>query len=155
MKRLGPEIRLEHGHARRLERLATRMGVSESEVIAAALSAYFSSESPDGAEAATARRLHQLAHQLEYVERDQTILIEMLALFIRDYLSAAPISEAHREAARAQGSARYEQFIEQLALRLQRGGNFVSEVEQESASDASTSLSRGEETIAGGTKATA
>ena len=65
------------------------------------------------------------AHEsIERLSRDQTILIETIALFIRYQLSITPpLPDAHQEAARAQGKARFQQFIEQLARHLQRGGS--------------------------------
>jgi hypothetical protein len=49
------------------------------------------------------------------MERDQNIQIETLALFIRYFLTVStPVPEAHQDAARAQGKARFEQFVEQL-----------------------------------------
>ena len=66
--------------------------------------------------------LDQLTRQFDKLDRDQTILIETVGLFVRHYLSVSlPIPEAHQEAARAQGRARFEQFIQQLARHLQRG----------------------------------
>jgi len=80
------------------------------------------------------RRLDRLSGGLDRLERDQTILIECLALFIRHHLSiTAPVPEAHQDAARAQGRVRFEQFVEQLARHLQRGGSLVRTVWQEVA----------------------
>ena len=70
--------------------------------------------------------------QFERLERYQTILIESLALFVRYTFSVATtVPEAHQEAARAQGKARFAQYIEQLARHLQRGGSLVKEVHDE------------------------
>ena len=51
---------------------------------------------------------------------------------MRHYLSVSlPVPEAHQEAARAQGRARFEQFVQQLARHLQRGKSLVHEVHEE------------------------
>ena len=51
------------------------------------------------------KRLDKLTRQFERLERDQTILIETMALFVRYYLSVTtPIPEAHQDAARAKGA---------------------------------------------------
>lgn len=71
-------------HARLIDQLAAMKSMTSSEVIAAALAAYLSSH---GAEVATARALGKLGHQLDRLERGQTLLIETLALFVRDYLA--------------------------------------------------------------------
>ncbi|MEO8977522.1 MAG: CopG family transcriptional regulator, partial [Casimicrobiaceae bacterium] len=66
------------------------------------------------------------------LERDQNILIETLALYVRYYLSiSTPLPAAHQDAARAQGKARFEQFVQQLARHLQRGNSLVREVHEE------------------------
>ncbi len=99
--------------------------------MAAALASFLSPEGADRREAAIARRLDRLHAQGERLGRDQAILIETLALFIRVYLSVStPIPEGHQEAARAQGKARFEQFITQLGRDLQRGSSFVKTLER-------------------------
>ena len=115
----GVNICIEHEHVARLDRLATMKGVSRSVVLAAALHAYLSPEGGTPCEAATARRLESLTRQLGRLERGQTLLIETLVFFIRDYVAGTgPLLEPHQEAARAQGRARFGQFIEQLARQL-------------------------------------
>ncbi len=101
-------------------------GLSKSSIIAAALASFLSPDSADQREAAIGKRLDRLTRQFDKLERDQNILIETLALFIRYYLSVTPaVPEAHQEAARAQGQARFEQFVQQLgpasAARQQPG----------------------------------
>jgi len=86
----------------------------------------------DQREAAIAKRLDRLSRQSERLERDQNIQIETLALFIRYYLTVStPVPEAHQEAARAQGKARFEQFVEQLGRHLLRGRSLVRDVVEE------------------------
>ena len=68
----------------------------------------------------------------ERLERDQNIAIETLALFIRYFLTVStPVPEAHQDAARAQGKARFEQFVEQLGRHLMRGRSLVRDVVEE------------------------
>ena len=98
-------------HAKRLDELAAKKGVSKSSI---------------------AKRLDRLSRQAERIERDQNIAIETLALFIRYYLTVStPVPEAHQEAARAQGKARFEQFTEQLGRHLLRGRSLVRDVVEE------------------------
>ncbi len=102
-------------HAKRLDELAAKKGVSKSSIVAAALASWLSPDAGDQREAAIAKRLDRLSRQAERMERDQNIPIETLALFIRYYLTVStPVPEAHQDAARAQGKARFEQFTEQL-----------------------------------------
>lgn len=123
---------LEREHAKRLAELALVKGLSKSAIVAAAIASFLSPEEAERREAAITRRLDRLHSQGERFERDQTILIETLALFIRLYLSVStPIPESHQEAARAQGKARFEQFITQLGRDLQRGSGFVKSLREE------------------------
>lgn len=129
------ELTVEVGRsdAKRLMRLASTTGLSNSELVGAALATL---EGVGKVDAATAYRLDHLTRQLECVERDQTILIEMLALFIRDYLSGtAADPEPQQEAARALGRVRFEHFIEQLVRHFQKGNSFVRDVEEGFASE--------------------
>jgi hypothetical protein len=125
-------IYIERDHGRRLDELATMKNLSRSSVVAAALAAFLSPEGGERREVATAKRLDKLTRQFERLERDQTVLIESMALFIRYYLSVTtPIAEEHQDAARAVGRGRFEQFVDQLARHLQRGGSLVRDVCQE------------------------
>ena len=125
-------IFLEPDHARRLDQLATMKGVSKSAIVAAALASYLSPDGGDRREAAIAKRLDRLTHQFDRLERDQTILIETVALFVRYTLTVnAPIPAAHQDAARAQGLARFQQFVDQLARHLQKGRSLVKDVHEE------------------------
>lgn len=113
---------IQHEHAKRLDELAAKKGVSKSSIVAAALASWLSPDAGDQREAAIAKRL----------ERDQNIQIETLALFIRYYLTVStPVPEAHQDAARAQGKARFEQFVEQLGRHLLRGRSLVRDMVEE------------------------
>ena len=132
MSRARLNIFLEPDHARRLAQLAGMKGVSKSAIIAAALSSYLSPDGGDRREAAIAKRLDKLTRQFDRLERDQTILIETVALFVRYTLTVnAPIPAAHQDAARAQGRERFQQFVDQLARHLQKGRSLVKEVHEE------------------------
>jgi hypothetical protein len=73
-------------------------------------------------EAALAKRLDQLDRRLLRLERDVGISVEMMALFVRAWLSAAPsLPEQERTEARAKGGERYDAFVAALGRRLARG----------------------------------
>ena len=132
MSRARLNIFIEPEHGKRLEDLAAHRGVSKSSVIAAALASFLSPDGGDQREAAMAKRLDRLSRQFDRLERDQAILIETLALYVRYYLTVSiPVPEAQQDAARAQGRARYAQFIEQLARQIQRGRSLLREVNEE------------------------
>ena len=132
MSRTRLNIFIEPEHAKRLDQLAVHKGVSKSAIIAAALASFLSLDGGDQREAAMAKRLDRLSRQFDRLERDQNILIETLALYVRYFLTVSiPVPEGHQDAARAQGRARYAQFIEQLARHLQRGRSLVREVHED------------------------
>lgn len=136
MSRTRLNIFIEPDHAKRLDQLAAHKGVSKSAVIAAALASFLSPDAADQREAAMGKRLDRLSRQFDRLERDQGILIETVALYIRYFLTVSlPVPEGQQDAARAQGRARYAQFIEQLARHIQRGRSLVREVHEEVAPD--------------------
>lgn len=132
MTRARLNVFLERDHANRLDELACMKRVSKSGIVAAALASYLSPDAGDRREAIAAKRLERIGDAIERLERDQSILIETLALYIRHHFAITPpIPEAQQDAARALGKARFEQFIEQLARHLQRGHSLVREVHEE------------------------
>jgi hypothetical protein len=71
---------------------------------------------------------------MERLERNLGIAIEMLALFIRFWLTATPaVPQAQQGAAQAKGRERYEGFIAALGRRLAKGASFTREVADEVA----------------------
>jgi hypothetical protein len=134
MTRARLNIFIEPDHAKRLDQVAAHKGVSKSAVIAAALASFLSPDGADQREAAIAKRLDRLSRQFDRLERDQNVLIETVALYVRYFLTVSiPVPEGQQEAARAQGRARYGQFIEQLARHIQRGRSLVREVHEDIA----------------------
>ena len=132
MSRTRLNIFIEPAHAKRLDQISAHKGVSKSAVIAAALASFLSPDGGDQREAALAKRLDRLSRQFDRLERDQGVLIETVALYLRHYLTVAlPVPEHQQEAMRAQGRVRYAQFIEQLARHLQRGRSLVREVHED------------------------
>jgi len=105
----------------RLGEIAERQGISKSSIVVAAVASYLS---PDA--------LDRLSRQLEKLERDLAIAVETHALFVRFWLSVTtPVPASQQEAAKAQGTARYQSFIETLGRRLQRGDSLVREISAE------------------------
>ena len=125
-------VYLEPAADKRLAEISALKGLSKSSITAAALWAYLTPDGGDAREAALARRLDRLSRQFDRLERDQTILIETVALFVRHTLTvSAPIPASHQEAAVAQGRERMRQFVDQLARRLQQGRSLVKDVHEE------------------------
>jgi len=138
MSRARLNLFIEPEHAKRLNELAIKKGVSKSSLVAAAVAAWLSPASGDQRDTAMAKRLDRLSRQFERLERDQNILIETVALYVRHYLTvSSPIPEAQQEAARAQGRLRFAQFIEQVGRRLQKGRRLFDEVQADTVLDTS------------------
>ena len=100
--------------------------------LADALTAWLNRQAASELENKFSQRLDRMSLALGRVERDGHVLLESLALFIRYYLTVStPVPESHQDAARAQGKARFEQFVEQLGRHLLRGRSLVRDVVEE------------------------
>lgn len=116
----------------RLAALADQRQLSRSAIVETALASFLSPDATDRREAAFVRRLDRLSRQLERLERDTTIAVETLALFIHLWLVVTPpLPEERQAAARAHGTKRYEDFVEKLGRRLARGHSLIREVSEE------------------------
>ena len=66
---------------------------------------------------------------LERLERNDTVTLETVALFIRFWLTSTPALPEHSTpAARAKGAGRYDRFVEALGRRLSSGSTVLDEV---------------------------
>lgn len=127
-----------------LEELAVRRRVSKSAIVDAAVASFLSPDGADRREAAYTRRLDRLTRQVERLERDQTIMLEALGLFVRAWLTATPpLADSAQAAAQAKGRERYESFIETLGRRVQQGRSLAKEVLEEVRTMGSGSLDEG------------
>jgi hypothetical protein len=70
-----------------------------------------------------------LTRQGERLERDLSIAVEALALFIKFWLTVTPpLPESAQAAAQAKGRERFEFFLETLGRRLAKGHSLLREV---------------------------
>jgi hypothetical protein len=77
-----------------------------------------------------------LTRQTERLERDLSIAVETLALFIRFWLTVTPpLPESAQAAAQAKGRERFESFLETLGRRLAKGQSFLREVSIDKLND--------------------
>jgi predicted transcriptional regulator len=114
---------------RALEAFAELRGKSKSLVAEAAIASFLSPDAAERQEAAITRRLDQHTRTAERLERNLGISIEMLALFVRFWLTTTPaVPDAGRAAAQAKGRQRYEGFVAALGRRLAKGASFTREV---------------------------
>ena len=108
---------------------ADRRGKSRSLVAEAAIASFLSPDADEQREAAIAKRLDQLDRRMTRMERDVGIGVEMIALFVRFWLSnTPPPPEAERAAMRRQGGDRYDAFMDALGRRLAKGPKVRQEI---------------------------
>lgn len=132
MQKARLSVYLEPDTLKALEALADRRGKSKSLVAEAAIASFVSPDASERQEAAITRRLDRQNRAAERLERNIGISIEMMALFVRFWLTTTPaVPEAAQAAAQAKGKERYEGFVEALGRRLARGASFTREVSQE------------------------
>lgn len=132
MQKARLSVYLEPDTLKALEALADRRGKSKSLVAEAAIASFVFPDASERQEAAITRRLDQQNRAAERLERNLGISIEMMALFVRFWLTTTPaVPEAAQAAAQAKGKERYEGFVEALGRRLARGVSFTREVSEE------------------------
>lgn len=112
-----------------LEALAAKPGSSKSAIVSDALRAFIARRGANELDDRLRVRLDRVNRQLNRIERDQQILLESLALFVRYYLTVtSPLPEADQEAARALGQERFQAFIDQVGRRIAGGRTLAGEV---------------------------
>ncbi len=106
-----------------------RPGASASNIVDAALDRFLSPIKDASSEAALVRRLDQLNSQLAELSRNQEILLESFALFIRYYLTiTVALPKAEQEPAKLIGNQRFETFLAQLGKRMVSGARLSQDL---------------------------
>jgi predicted transcriptional regulator len=122
------EFYLDADVSEQLNALAAKPGASKTAIMSDALRASLERRGANELDQRFRARLDRLSMQLGRIERDQQVIAEMLALFVRFQLTVtAPVPEADR-AARALGQARYESFLQQVSRRLAGSAGTVEDV---------------------------
>jgi len=135
MKKLRLSVYLDPEIMARLIDLAGRKEQSRSIIAEAAIMSFLTPNAGQP-EAAFARRLGLLSRQVDRLERDLTIAVEALALFIRFWLTITPpLPESAQSAAQAKGRERFESFLEALGRRLAKGQSLLREVSIDRSND--------------------
>lgn len=113
----------------KLDALAAKPGTSKSAIVADALRGYLARRGAKELDDALGARLDRISTQLGRIERDQQIVVESLALFVRYYLTTnAPLPEPD-QAARAVGRDRFQSFIDQVGRQIASGGRTLTRAE--------------------------
>jgi predicted transcriptional regulator len=129
MKKHRLSVYLDADIMRALADYAARRDQSRSLIAEAAIASFLSPDAAERQEAATTKRLDQIDRRLKRVERDQTIAVETLAVFIRHWLTVTPqLPEPAQAASRAKTAERYDAFVAALGRRLAKGPALRQEV---------------------------
>lgn len=113
----------------RLAELAAKPGASKSAILSDALHAWLTKRGAHELDDRFGLRLERMSGQLGRIERDQQVVMESLALFIRFFLTInAPLPEAD-QAARAVGRDRFKAFIDQVGRNLASGTRTLARAE--------------------------
>ena len=111
---------------------AARRGHSLSLVAEAGIASFLSPDAAERQEAAITTRLDQLDRRMTRMERDVSISVETLAIFVRFWLTTTPaLPEPAAQAARAKAGERYEAFIAALGRRLASGPKLRQEISED------------------------
>jgi predicted transcriptional regulator len=115
-------LHLDEDLTRRLMTLAAKPGMSKAGIISAALRSYLDKEGAGVLDDLLQTRMNRLSGQLDRLERDQRIVVQTLAEFVRHHflVTAAP-PESELASRRAQAEARYQSFIETVGRQLAAG----------------------------------
>ena len=125
---------------RSLAEYAARRDHSLSLVAEAAIASFLSPDAAERQEAATTKRLDQIDRRMTRIERDLGISIEMLAVFVRFWLTTnPPLPEPSQAAARAQAGERYDAFVAALGRRLAKGPKLLHEISEDVPDNTSSS----------------
>lgn len=124
--RIRHQFHLNADLSRKLDALATEPGRTKSAVLEAAILAWIERRGANELDERFAVRLNRLSRQLDRVERDQKIILESLALYIRQTLQRDAHLPDPDPAARARGRERFEAFIEQVGRKLAQGGSEIT-----------------------------
>lgn len=110
----------------RLEALAAKPGASKSAILSDAVEAWLNRRGSLELDDRFGLRLNRMSTQLNRIERDQQVLLESLALFVRYQLTVtAPLPEPDT-AARAVGRDRFQAFIDQVGSQMAAGGRTLN-----------------------------
>lgn len=119
--RIRHQLFLPPATSKRLVDLASKRGVTRSDILAQALIYWLDRGGRTEGDDRLLRRLDRIGDLLERLLRDSHIELETLALFIRYELSINPPLAETDAAGRAAGTARFEAFLAQVARQTALG----------------------------------
>ena len=113
----------------RLQVIAETHRVAKSEILERALQRYLANESGDPRADLQALQQGSNARSLRRLERDLAIATELIATFVRYFVTITPpLPGSEHTAARALGQLRFDQVIEDIARRLRTDRSLIARV---------------------------
>ena len=113
----------------RLQVMAETHRVAKSEILERALKRYLASESGDSPADLLILQQESNARSLRRFECDLAIATELIATFVRYFLTITPpLPVSEHAAARALGQLRFEQVVEEIARRLRTDRSLIARV---------------------------
>jgi adenosyl cobinamide kinase/adenosyl cobinamide phosphate guanylyltransferase len=110
----------------RLEALAAKPGTTKSAILVDAVTAWLNRRGSSELDDRFGIRLDRMSNALARLERDGSILLETLALFVRYELAIhAPLAE-NDQAGRAMAAKRFEAFITQVSRQVASGRRAIT-----------------------------
>ncbi|MES2255529.1 MAG: CopG family transcriptional regulator [Pseudomonadota bacterium] len=115
--------------SKRLDELSSQSGVPKSAIVADALRSHLDRRGVKELDDKLKSRFDTFGTQLNRMERNQRVVIESLALYIRFHFSVLPpLTEADQAAGRSLAHERYQAFIEQVARKMSGPRSMVDDV---------------------------
>jgi hypothetical protein len=115
--------------ARRLDDVARSTHGGKSALVEEALAASLTPQQVPGIDDLLLNRLADIIGVAQKIERDQAIVTEVLALFVRYFLTITPpLPDDEQEPARLLGRERFQVFVAQVGRQLAGDQRLVSEI---------------------------
>ncbi|HTN59963.1 MAG TPA: CopG family transcriptional regulator [Devosia sp.] len=113
----------------RLEKLAAKPGATMTNIVSDALRDLLDRQGNDALDERIKERMDKSSGQLGRIERDQRVILESLALFIRYQLTISnPVPDSQLAAMQALGNERFQTFIDEVGRRLAKGMGLGAEI---------------------------
>lgn len=113
----------------RLEKLAAKPGATMTNIVSDALRGFLDRQGGDALDERFRERFDKSTAQWNRMERDQRVVLESLALFIRYQLTVSnPIPESQLAAMQALGNDRFQTFIDEVGRRIAKGKGVGAEI---------------------------
>jgi hypothetical protein len=120
---------LSEATTQRLQIMAETHLIAKSEILERALKRYLVNESGDQPADRLVLQQESNSRSLRRLERDLAIATELIATFVRYFLTITPpLPGSEQAAARALGQLRFDQVIEDIARRLRTDRSLIARV---------------------------